>query len=55
MSFPGGPHADDGGVSTRRGPPRWAWRLFWPEWHQELVALALIIMTVAAGWLLARH
>jgi hypothetical protein len=27
--------------------------LFWPEWHQELLALALIITAVAAGWLLA--
>jgi hypothetical protein len=27
--------------------------LFWPEWHQELLAPALIIMAVAAGWLLA--
>jgi hypothetical protein len=29
--------------------------LLWPEWHQELLALALIIITVAAGWLLARR
>jgi len=33
---------------------RLAWWMFAPEWHQELLALALIIMTVAAGWLLAR-
>jgi len=26
-----------------------------PQWQQELLAVALIIMTVAAGWLLARH
>jgi hypothetical protein len=39
----------------RRGPWRWAWRLISPEWHQELLALALIIMTVAVGWLLARY
>jgi hypothetical protein len=38
-----------------RGPRRWARRLFSPEWHQDLFALALIIMAVAAGWLLARH
>lgn len=38
---------------TRSGPPRWAKRLFWPEWHQELLALAMIIAAVAAGWLLA--
>jgi hypothetical protein len=37
------------------GPRRWAWRLFSPGWHQELLVLALIIVTVAAGWLLARH
>ena len=55
MSLPAGQHAGDGGVPTRRGPWRWAWRLFLPEWHQELLAVALIIITVAAGWLLARH
>jgi hypothetical protein len=37
-----------------RGPRRWAWRLFSAE-RQELLALALIITAVAAGWLLARH
>ncbi len=41
-------------LPTWRGIPRCARRLFWPEWHQELLALALIIMTVAVGWLLAR-
>ena len=40
---------------TRRGVPRWAWRLFWPEWHQQLLALALIVLSVAVGWLLASH
>ena len=55
MSFPAGPHPGDGGVPAGRGLPRWARRLFWPRWHQELLALALIIMTVAAGCLLARH
>jgi hypothetical protein len=38
---------------TRSGPPRWARRLFCPEWHQKLLAVALIITAVAAGWLLA--
>jgi hypothetical protein len=37
------------------GPRRWAWRLFSPGWHQELLTLALIIVAVAAGWLLASH
>jgi hypothetical protein len=55
MSVPARPQTGDGGVRIRRGPRRWAWRLFWPEWHQELLALALIIITVAAGWLLARR
>jgi len=55
MNFPAGPHAGDGGVPMRRGPRRWAWLLFSPGWHQELLTLALIIMTVAAGCLLARH
>ena len=53
MRHPARPHTRNGGVPTRRVPPRWAWRLLWPEWRQELLALALIIMTVAAGWLLA--
>ena len=53
MRLPAGPHTGNGGVPTRRGPPRWAWRLLWPEWRQELLALALIIMTVAVGSLLA--
>jgi hypothetical protein len=26
-----------------------------PGWHQELLALALIVTTIAVGWLLARH
>ena len=53
MSVRPGPHP--GGAPIRRGPRRWAWRLFSPGWHQELLTLALIIMTVAAGCLLARH
>jgi len=48
-------HAGDDGVPIRRGPRRWAWQLFSPGWHQELLTLALIIMTVAADCLLARH
>jgi hypothetical protein len=52
MSFPAGPRSGGGGA-PRRSPLHWAWRLFWPEWHQELLALALIILTVAAGCLLA--
>jgi len=55
MSFPARPHAGDGGIPLRRGLLCWARRLFWPPWHEELLALGLIIMTVAAGWLLARH
>ena len=53
MNLPPGPHT--GGVRIWRDPRRWAWRLFSPGWHQELLTLALIIMTVAAGCLLARH
>jgi hypothetical protein len=45
MSFPPRPRRRPG-LGTRE-------RLFWPQWHQELLALALIITTVAAGWLLA--
>jgi hypothetical protein len=55
MRFPALPHADGGGVPIRRGPRHWAWRLFSPGWHEELLTLVLIIMTVAAGCLLARH
>jgi hypothetical protein len=55
MKFPAGPHTGDAGVPVRRGPLRWAWRLLRPPWHQELLALALIIVTLAAGLLLARH
>ena len=42
-------------MSPQRATPRWARRLLRPQWQQELLAVALIIMTVAAGWLLARH
>jgi hypothetical protein len=55
MSLRAGPRTGDSGVPVRRGPRRWAWRLLSPGWHQELLILALIILTVAAGWLLARH
>jgi hypothetical protein len=55
MSFRAGPRPGEGGVPVRPGLPRWVWWLFWPKWHQELLALALIIITVAAGLLLARH
>jgi hypothetical protein len=55
MRFPAGPPTGDAGVPIRRGLLRWAWWLLWPAWHQELLALALIIVTVAAGWLLARQ
>lgn len=37
---------------TGRGVPRWARWLVWPESHEQLLALALIVLTVAAGWLL---
>jgi hypothetical protein len=55
MSSRAGPHTGDGGAPIQRGPRRWAWWLLSPGWHQELLTLALIITTVAAGWLLARH
>jgi hypothetical protein len=42
-------------VSSQRDTPRWARQLLRPQWQQELLAVVLIIMTVAAGWLLARH
>jgi hypothetical protein len=53
MSFRAGPRPGD--VPVRRGLPRWVRWFLWPTWHQELLALALIIVTVAAGLLLARN
>jgi hypothetical protein len=43
------------GTTTKSRAVGWVWRLLSPEWHQELLALALIIMTVAVGCLVARH
>jgi putative ABC transport system permease protein len=48
---PAGPHP--GGVPARRAAMRWAWRLLQPEWSQQLLALALIVVTMAVSWLLA--
>ncbi len=36
----------DGGVPARRAVVRWAWRLFFREWRQQLLVLALIIVAV---------
>lgn len=55
MSPPAGPRTGDRGVPIQRATLRRARQLFWPHVAQELLALALIIVTVAAGWLLARH
>jgi len=41
-------HAD-GGVPARRAVARWAWRLFRREWRQQVLVLALLILTVAAA------
>jgi putative ABC transport system permease protein len=37
----------DGGVPARRAVVRWAWRLFFREWRQQLLVLALVIVAVA--------
>ena len=37
-----------GGVPARRAVARWAWRLFRREWRQQILVLALLILTVAA-------
>lgn len=37
----------DGGVAARRAVVRWAWRLFFREWRQQLLVLALVIVAVA--------
>lgn len=38
-----------GGVPARRAMARWAWRLFRREWRQQILVLALLILTVAAA------
>jgi putative ABC transport system permease protein len=38
----------NGGVPARRAVVRWAWRLFWREWRQQLLVLALIVVATAA-------
>jgi putative ABC transport system permease protein len=40
--------AEDGGAPARRAVVRWAWRLFRREWRQQLLALALLTVAVAA-------
>ncbi len=37
----------DGGVPARRAVRRWAWRLFFREWRQQILVLALIVVAVA--------
>jgi putative ABC transport system permease protein len=38
-----------GGVPARRAVARWAWRLLRREWRQQILVLALLILTVAAA------
>jgi putative ABC transport system permease protein len=38
----------NGGLPARRAVMRWAWRLFWREWRQQILILALITIAVAA-------
>lgn len=38
-----------GGVPARRAVARWAWRLFRREWRQQILVLAMLILTVAAA------
>jgi putative ABC transport system permease protein len=38
----------NGGIPARRAVTRWAWRLFWREWRQQFLILALITIAVAA-------
>jgi putative ABC transport system permease protein len=37
-----------GGIPARRAVVRWAWRLFWREWRQQFLILALITVAIAA-------
>jgi putative ABC transport system permease protein len=39
---------DDGGSSARLAVIHWAWRLFRREWRQQLLAIALLTVAVAA-------
>jgi putative ABC transport system permease protein len=43
----------NGGGPARRAVVRWAWRLFWREWRQQLLVLALIVVATAATILAA--
>jgi putative ABC transport system permease protein len=43
------PGSTGGGVPARRAVARWAWRLFRREWRQQILILALLILTVAAA------
>jgi putative ABC transport system permease protein len=38
-----------GGVAARRAVTRWAWRLLRREWRQQVLVLALLVLTVAAA------
>ncbi len=38
-----------GGIPARQAVARWAWRLFRREWRQQILVLALLILTVAAA------
>jgi putative ABC transport system permease protein len=44
---PSGPA--DGGLAARRVLARWAWRLLRREWRQQLLIVALLVLTVAAA------
>ena len=41
----------NGGVAARRAVMRWAWRMFRREWRQQLLALSLIVVAVAATFI----
>src|SRR5690554_6410080 len=41
--------ADHGGLPARRAIIRWAWRLFRREWRQQILALTLLTVAVAAA------
>ena len=43
------PGPASGGVPARRAVARWAWRLLRREWRQQILVLALLILTVAAA------
>ncbi|HEY7430983.1 MAG TPA: FtsX-like permease family protein [Streptosporangiaceae bacterium] len=48
LERPGQTGTSNGGTPARRAVIRWAWRLLWREWRQQLLVLALVVVAVGA-------